>query len=38
MRLDGSIFELLYSNTDKYSSGYVLTVGTKADCYTATGF
>lgn len=38
VNLDGSIFQLQYSNTNPYSSGYVLTVGTDADCYSPTGF
>ncbi len=37
-RLDGSIYQLLYSNTNKYSAAYVLTAGTRADCYSATGY
>jgi len=37
-RLDGSIFQLVYSNANPYSSVYVLTQGTSADCYSATGF
>jgi len=38
VRLDSSIFQLLYSNVNKYSSVYVLANGTKADCFSATGF
>lgn len=38
VRLDRSIFQLVYSNTNKYSSVYVLTNGTDADCYSPTGF
>jgi len=38
VRLDGSIFQLVYTNTNRYSSVYVLTNGTNADCYTPTGF
>lgn len=37
-RLDSSLFQLVYSNSDPYSSVYVLTNGTSADCYSATGF
>jgi hypothetical protein len=36
--LDGSIFSFNYSNTNARSSMYILTNGTEADCYSATGF
>jgi hypothetical protein len=36
--LDGSIFQLAYSNSNRYSSAYVLSNGTTADCFSPTGF